>query len=197
ARAARGDDRAVRPRRSAAQGVPRSAHRAERPGDRRGHLRVRAVAGDRHAEGRARRAARKRPLHDPARPALPRARGRPRAPRARRGWDVALVQEALPRWVGTLGRAAEAGAVCALTSRNFGLPLRAALARLNPDLMASNEGGSNQLLVRAPWRVTDVIRLTLAQRPERRTMLFASLEGPGERELAVANLHASAGDPPA
>ena len=112
-------------------------------------------------------------------------------------WDVALLQEAPPRWLNTLGRATGASAICALTSRCFALPLRSALARLNPDLIASNEGGSNQLLVRAPWRVADVIRLTLTHRPERRAMLFVRLDRPDGRELAVANLHATAGDPPA
>src|SRR5207248_8274160 len=69
------------------------------------------------------------------------------------------------------------------------------LTRLNPDLIASNEGGSNQLLVRPPWRVADVMRLTLTMRPERRTMLVAMLHGPQGRDVAVANLHASAGAP--
>ncbi|MFL5886350.1 MAG: endonuclease/exonuclease/phosphatase family protein [Thermoleophilaceae bacterium] len=112
-------------------------------------------------------------------------------------WQVALLQEAPPRWLRPLARAAGGGAACALTSRNFAPSLRAALARLNPDLIASNEGGSNQLLVRPPWRIADVLRLTLTRRPERRAMLYATLEGPGGRRLAVANLHASAGLPEA
>jgi len=112
-------------------------------------------------------------------------------------WHVALLQEAPPRWLRPLARAAGAGAACALTSRNFAPGLRAALARLNPDLIASNEGGSNQLLVRPPWRIADVLRLTLTRRPERRAMLYATLEGPDGRRLAVANLHATAGAPEA
>jgi endonuclease/exonuclease/phosphatase family metal-dependent hydrolase len=112
-------------------------------------------------------------------------------------WDVALLQEAPPRWLGPLSRAAGASGASALTSRNFAPGLRAALAWLNPDFVASNEGGSNQLLVRPPWRIEEVLRFTLTLRPERRAMLFARLDGPDGRRLAVANLHASAGDAPA
>jgi endonuclease/exonuclease/phosphatase family metal-dependent hydrolase len=68
-------------------------------------------------------------------------------------------------------------------------------ARVNPDLMASGEGGSNQLLVRPPWRLAAIERLTVARRPERRRMLLARLRHPGSAvEIAVANLHASTGD---
>jgi endonuclease/exonuclease/phosphatase family metal-dependent hydrolase len=69
--------------------------------------------------------------------------------------------------------------------------LRGAAARLNPDLVASGEGGSNQLLVRAPWRIEETREHTLAEHPERRRMLWARLAGPGGAELAVANLHGS------
>jgi endonuclease/exonuclease/phosphatase family metal-dependent hydrolase len=116
---------------------------------------------------------------------------------AEQEWDVAFLQEAPPRWCGPLARAAEASGASVLTSRNFASALRAAAARLNPDLIASNEGGSNQLLVRTPWRVADVMRLTLTQWPERRSMIVALLHGPDERDVAVANLHATAGIPPA
>lgn len=112
-------------------------------------------------------------------------------------WDVALIQEAPPRWLAHLGSAAAASGASALTSRNLGAALRAAAADRNPDLMASAEGGSNQLLVRAPARIVEVRRLTLTTRPERRRMLFAAVAEPGGRTLAVANLHATAGDSPA
>ena len=108
-------------------------------------------------------------------------------------WDVALLQEAPPRWLRPLCRAAEANGASALTSRNTGAFARTALARLNPDLIASNEGGSNQILARRPWRIEQVRRHVLASRPERRTMLWALLTGPGGARLAVANLHASTG----
>jgi len=113
---------------------------------------------------------------------------------AAESWDFALLQEAPPRWLRPLGEASRASGVSALTSRNAIAPVRAVLAQANPDLMASAEGGSNQLLVRAPWRVAEVRRLTLTLWPERRRMLLARLVGPGGATLVVANLHATAGD---
>lgn len=112
---------------------------------------------------------------------------------AERDWELALLQEVPPRWQAKLARRTEAGAAIALTSRNSFGRLRAAAADLNPDLIASNEGGSNQLLVRSPARILDVRRLTLTKRPERRRLLWALVGTPGGR-LAVANLHATAGD---
>jgi hypothetical protein len=112
-------------------------------------------------------------------------------------WDVALLQEAPPRWLQALARGAGAcGAASALTARNFGAPLRGRLAELNPDLMGSWEGGSNQLLVRPPWRIVETRRLTLTRRPERRRMLWARLRGSGGTTLAIANMHLTAHDSP-
>lgn len=105
-------------------------------------------------------------------------------------WDVALLQEAPPRWLRPLARRCSAGGAGALTSRNLFASLRAALADWNPDLVASGEGGSNIVLVRAPMRVSAVKRVTLAERPERRRMLLARVEAPGGR-VAVANMHLS------
>jgi endonuclease/exonuclease/phosphatase family metal-dependent hydrolase len=107
-------------------------------------------------------------------------------------WDVALLQEAPPAWLRELAAAAGAHGASALTSRNSLAFARAALARWNPDLIASNEGGSNQLLARPPWRIAAVRRVTLARLPERRGLLWARLTRPDGRELCVANLHASA-----
>ncbi|MDQ3936343.1 MAG: hypothetical protein M3340_17120, partial [Actinomycetota bacterium] len=91
-------------------------------------------------------------------------------------WDVALLQETPPRWLRPLCRAAGASGTSALTSRNSLAFARAALAWLNPDLIASNEGGSNQVLARPPWRIESVRRHVLAQRrPERRTMIWTLL----------------------
>lgn len=106
-------------------------------------------------------------------------------------WDIAFLQEAPPRWLVTLERELGAEGALALTSRNLGGPVRGALAKLNPDLIASNEGGSNQLLVRPPWRIAEVRRHTVTLEPERRAMLWARLEAPGGRALCVANLHAT------
>jgi endonuclease/exonuclease/phosphatase family metal-dependent hydrolase len=111
-------------------------------------------------------------------------------------WELALLQEAPPRWLRPLCEAAGAGGASALTSRNFPHLARAVLARLNPDLIASSEGGSNQLLARPPWRVVAAERVTIANRPERRRMLLVRLREQTGRELVVANLHASTGGHP-
>jgi endonuclease/exonuclease/phosphatase family metal-dependent hydrolase len=110
---------------------------------------------------------------------------------AREPWDIALLQEAPPRWFGRF----EADAAIALTSRNFGSALRGRIADWKPDLIKSGEGGSNQTLVRPPWRIADTRRLTLARWPERRRLLCTRLEHPDGSSLAVANLHASANRP--
>jgi endonuclease/exonuclease/phosphatase family metal-dependent hydrolase len=112
-------------------------------------------------------------------------------------WDLALLQEAPPRWQTELARRTGSSSAIALTSRNLLPRVRAALAELSPNLMASGEGGSNQLLVRAPGRILEVRRLTLTRRPERRRMLWALVELAGGGRLAVANLHATAHDPAA
>jgi endonuclease/exonuclease/phosphatase family metal-dependent hydrolase len=106
-------------------------------------------------------------------------------------WDVALLQEAPPRWREALARRLGAESAITLTSRNFGAPIRAWIADRWPNLIKSNEGGSNQLLVRAPWRIVEVREHTIARRPERRRMLWARLAGPEGGALAVANLHGS------
>jgi endonuclease/exonuclease/phosphatase family metal-dependent hydrolase len=108
-------------------------------------------------------------------------------------WDVALLQEVPPAWLRPLCRAAGASGASALTSRNQLALLRRAIARLNPDLIASNEGGSNQVLARPPWRIAEVRRHTLTRRPERRRMIWVLLRAPDGARLAVANLHATTG----
>jgi endonuclease/exonuclease/phosphatase family metal-dependent hydrolase len=103
-------------------------------------------------------------------------------------WDVALLQEVPPWWPPLLG--ADACAT-ALTARNCALPLRRAIAERRPDLIKSNGGGANAILVRGDrivahgWR-----RLRLF--PERR-VVQAALLGSG---VWVANLHAQAHSPP-
>jgi endonuclease/exonuclease/phosphatase family metal-dependent hydrolase len=110
-------------------------------------------------------------------------------------WDVALLQECPPRFMEPLARACGAEAHRALTSRNSLGPLRALLARQNPDLMASGEGGSNLTLVRVPGKLGGI-----AERRE-----LAIHEGPPERRsvaltrtacgLCIANLHATNDQP--
>jgi endonuclease/exonuclease/phosphatase family metal-dependent hydrolase len=107
------------------------------------------------------------------------------------GWDVALLQEAPPRWFGELCRRTRSNGVRGLTSRNWLPGLQGRLADLAPDLIKSWEGGSNQLLVRAPGRLVEHRRLTLAWWPEQRRMQWVRLDS----GVCVANLHASAGLP--
>jgi endonuclease/exonuclease/phosphatase (EEP) superfamily protein YafD len=74
-------------------------------------------------------------------------------------------------------------------------PLQRFAAFVNPDLIASWEGGSNQILVREPGRVLQQRNMTLTLRPERRTMVWARVEPADGRRVCFANLHASAGLP--
>jgi endonuclease/exonuclease/phosphatase family metal-dependent hydrolase len=110
-------------------------------------------------------------------------------------WDVALLQEAPPRWFGEIRRRTASEGARTLTSRNLVPPLQSALADWNPDLIGSWEGGSNQILVRPPASIAEQRELTIARRPERRRMHWVRLELPGESRLCVANLHATAGRP--
>jgi endonuclease/exonuclease/phosphatase family metal-dependent hydrolase len=118
---------------------------------------------------------------------------------ARAAWSLCLLQEAPPSWSRALARRSGALACRVLTSRNELGALTSALARWNPDLMASWEGGSNLTLVRPPWRIADGSCRSLLLNPlrerlliERRRMGFARirLDGSAE-EVCVANLHAS------
>ena len=112
-------------------------------------------------------------------------------------WDVALLQETPWHWLRPLAEAAGASGASALTSRNFGAIVRRPLAERVPDAVKSNEGGSNQLLVRGGWRIREARRLTLTIWPERRRLIWARLEHPAGGVLSVANLHATADDRPA
>ena len=107
-------------------------------------------------------------------------------------WDIALLQEAPPRWRDPLAAACGAAGESVLTSRNSLAFLRTAIAEWNPDLIASNEGGSNQLLVRPPWRIEERRTIELARRPERRMAIWARLAHADGRVVCVANLHATA-----
>lgn len=111
-------------------------------------------------------------------------------------WDLALLQEAPPRFAAPLARACAAEPHRVLTSRNSAGLLRALLARQNPDLMASGEGGSNLTLVRVPGKlggIADRRELEIhAGEPERRAMAFTRTAS----GVCVANLHATNDDPP-
>ncbi len=106
-------------------------------------------------------------------------------------WDVALLQECPPRFAEPLAAACRAEWHRVLTSRNGLAPLRELLARQNPDLMASGEGGSNLTLIRVPGRLGGIAeRRELAiheGEPERRAMAFTRTAS----GLCIANLHAT------
>jgi endonuclease/exonuclease/phosphatase family metal-dependent hydrolase len=112
-------------------------------------------------------------------------------------WDVALLQECPPRFASSLARACDAEPHRVLTSRNGLAPLRTLLARLNPDLIASNEGGSNLTLVRRGCALGEIVErrgTTIhAGRPERRSMALTRTSA----GVCLANLHASTAPPQA
>jgi Endonuclease/Exonuclease/phosphatase family len=106
-------------------------------------------------------------------------------------WDVALLQECPPRFVELLACACGAEAHRVLTSRNGLIALRRVAAGLNPDLIASGEGGSNLTLLRAESPLGGIVerrRMTIHEgRPERRAMAFTRTAS----GVCVANLHAT------
>jgi endonuclease/exonuclease/phosphatase family metal-dependent hydrolase len=124
-------------------------------------------------------------------------------------WDIALLQECPPRFAAPLARICGAEAHRVLTSRNSLGALRTVAARLNPDLLASAEGGSNLTLVRNSFRcalcvcqthkahrkaaIVERRGLTIHEgRPERRAMAMTRIAvGDDGGSLCVANLHAT------
>jgi endonuclease/exonuclease/phosphatase family metal-dependent hydrolase len=104
-------------------------------------------------------------------------------------WDVALLQEVPPWWPPILGRACRASARMALTSRNLVAPPRRWIAGRRPDLIKSNGGGANAILVRGA-RIAEHRRRTLSRRPERRVLHAVRLDD----GTWVANLHAQGPD---
>jgi endonuclease/exonuclease/phosphatase family metal-dependent hydrolase len=100
-------------------------------------------------------------------------------------WDIALLQEVPPWWPPRLARDLNVEQCSALTSRNWLLPLRRALAERRPELLKSNGGGCNAILAR-----TELVEhrvLPLRRWPERRVAQLTRL-GDG---TCVVNLHAS------
>ena len=97
---------------------------------------------------------------------------------------MALLQEVPPWWPVPLASACGASYRSVLTSRNFGLPVRRAVASRAPDLLGANGGGANALLARVPILDHRAHRLTWW--PERRWAHAVLLE-----DGWVVNLHAS------
>jgi endonuclease/exonuclease/phosphatase family metal-dependent hydrolase len=81
-------------------------------------------------------------------------------------WDVALLQEVPPWWPPMLAQAAGAQQRTQLTSRNWLLPLRRMICDRNPDILKSNGGGCNAILVRG--RILDHRAEQLRRAPEAR-----------------------------
>ena len=105
-------------------------------------------------------------------------------------WDVALLQEVPPWWPAELARRPGVSERSVLTSRNSFGAVRRALASRWPDLLKSQGGGANAILVRdrgiAEHRAVRLCRL-----PERRWMHAVRLEPAG---VWLGNLHCSGKD---
>ena len=99
-------------------------------------------------------------------------------------WDVALLQEVPPWWPPVLAADARAQERTVLTSRNSLLRLRRLVSDLNPDILKSNGGGSNAILVRG--EVLEHRWVELTKTPERRVAHAVRLAGGW-----VVNVHSS------
>jgi endonuclease/exonuclease/phosphatase family metal-dependent hydrolase len=108
-------------------------------------------------------------------------------------WDVALLQEVPPWWAAPLAERSGAIERHVLTSRNSLLAVRRAIATRWPDVIKSNGGGCNAILVRA-GSVAEHRTRRLALVPERRWVHGVRLLGisPWPAGLWVANLHTGA-----
>jgi endonuclease/exonuclease/phosphatase family metal-dependent hydrolase len=100
-------------------------------------------------------------------------------------WDVALLQECPPWWPAKLAADCDAHADHALTSRNRFLPLRRFLAERWPDIIKSNGGGSNAILIRGDTNPSDHRFAVLRTHPERRVVHAVRLG-----DTWIANVHA-------
>jgi endonuclease/exonuclease/phosphatase family metal-dependent hydrolase len=100
-------------------------------------------------------------------------------------WDAALLQEVPPWWPAVLARELDADYRMVLTSRNSALALRRAIAVRWPDLIKSNGGGCDAILVRrsAGWIAEHRAR-RLSVWPERRWVHGVRVQG-----LWICNLH--------
>jgi endonuclease/exonuclease/phosphatase family metal-dependent hydrolase len=100
-------------------------------------------------------------------------------------WDVALLQEVPPWWPAALAQRLGAEQRLVMTSRNALLPVRRAVAERWPDVIKSNGGGANAILVRGD-AIVEHRRGRLCVWPERRWVHAVRLHRAG---LWVANLH--------
>ena len=100
-------------------------------------------------------------------------------------WDVALLQEVPPWWPPVLAPRLDADQRSVLTSRNFALSIRRAIAVRWPDLIKSNGGGANTILVRGD-AIVEHRWHRLCVWPERRWVHAVRLDHAG---VWMANLH--------
>jgi endonuclease/exonuclease/phosphatase family metal-dependent hydrolase len=116
-------------------------------------------------------------------------------------WDLALLQEMPPWWPGQLATSLRAEQRLVLTSRNAGLALRRAVAVRRPDLIKSNGGGANAILVRRGGPIAEHRTRRLSWLPERRWVHGVRLAGApdggcgradGVGGTWVCNLHTAA-----
>ncbi len=105
-------------------------------------------------------------------------------------WDVALLQEVPPWWPPALAPRLDADQRMVLTSRNSLLPVRRAIAIRWPDLIKSNGGGANAILVRG-GEILEHRTQRLSWFPERRWLHAVLLARTDDRPapLWVANVH--------
>jgi endonuclease/exonuclease/phosphatase family metal-dependent hydrolase len=103
-------------------------------------------------------------------------------------WDAALLQEVPPWWPAQLADRLAVSEGHVLTSRNSLLALRRAVAIRWPDLIKSNGGGSNAILVRGRSIRQQRVR-RVGWFPERRWVHAVELDG-----LWLGNLHLQASD---
>ena len=100
-------------------------------------------------------------------------------------WDVALLQEVPPWWPQRLADELGVDQRSALTSRNALPGLRRALAERRPELLKSNGGGCNAILIRGDTAPGDHRFAVLRTRPERRVVHGVRLG-----DTWIANVHA-------
>jgi endonuclease/exonuclease/phosphatase family metal-dependent hydrolase len=99
-------------------------------------------------------------------------------------WEILMLQECPPWWPRKFAAALNADYRAVRTSRNLGLPIRRALATRRPDLIKSNGGGCNAILVRGNEIVTHRSK-RIRYFPERRLMHGVKLDS----GLWICNLH--------
>ena len=100
-------------------------------------------------------------------------------------WDVALLQEVPPWWPPALAARLGVDQRFVLTSRNALLPVRRAIAARWPDVIKSNGGGANAILVRGDAVIEHRWR-RLCIWPERRWVHAVRLHA---ADIWIANLH--------